>query len=101
MLKTLNPIEEFKNHPLIKNRENIMLDFGGKKENSDYLLINEIISGLNETGDTNRALLLEQNYALMMYWETSSFQERYHFNIEDWKMEFEQKTKERLSTNAG
>ncbi|AXT52941.1 hypothetical protein D1818_19735 [Aquimarina sp. BL5] len=101
MIKTLNPVEELKNHPLIINREKIDFNFGGKKENNDYLIISEIISGLTDIGDINRALLMEQNYALMMYWETSSFQERYNFNLNDWKKRFEQKTKERLNKNVG
>ncbi|MCF8716441.1 tetratricopeptide repeat protein [Joostella atrarenae] len=100
MLKTLNPIEELENHPLIKNRENIEFNFGGKKENKDYIILNEIIKELHEIGDINRALLMEQNYALKMYWETSSFQERYNFNIDEWRKEFEQKTKKRIN-NVG
>lgn len=71
MLKTLNPVEELTNHPLILNRENLEFAFGGKKENEDYLIIKEIIDRLHEKGETNRALIMEQNYALMMYWETS------------------------------
>lgn len=101
MIKSLNPMEELKSHPLIINHKNLEFDFGGKKENKDYLIIREIINGLNEIGDVNRALLMEQNYALMMYWETSSFQERYNFNLDEWRKKFEQKTKERLKTNIG
>ncbi|WP_299442890.1 hypothetical protein [uncultured Aquimarina sp.] len=97
MIKSLNPVEELKNHPLIKNRENLEFDFGGKKENKDYVIINEIITELNEIGDSNSALLMEQNYALMMYWETSSFQERYNFNLGEWRKKFEEKTKKRLN----
>ncbi|WP_299555556.1 tetratricopeptide repeat protein [Seonamhaeicola sp.] len=100
MIKSLNPIEELKNHPLIENRENLEFNFGGKKENKDYLIIKDIVAGLNDIGDIDRALLMEQNYALMMYWETSSFQERYNFNLDDWKKEFEQKTKKRLKINV-
>lgn len=101
MIKTLKPVEELKNHPLIKTRENFEFNFGGKKENNDYLIIKEIIAGLNEIGETNRALLLEQNYALMMYWETSSFQERYNFNIDEWRNNFALKTKERIKITLG
>ncbi|TXG36682.1 hypothetical protein [Seonamhaeicola maritimus] len=101
MIKALNPVEELKSHPLIKNREKLEFSFGGKKENEDYLIITEIIAGLNDIGDVNRALLMEQNYALMMYWETSSFQERYNFNLDEWKKRFELKTKERLKITLG
>ncbi len=97
MLKTLNPVEELKNHPLIKNCEHLEFNFGGKKENGDYSIISDIIDGLNDICDINRALLMEQNYALMMYWETSSFRERYNFNLQQWRKGFELKTKERLN----
>lgn len=97
MIKALKPVDELKNHPLIRNREKLEFAFGGKKENHDYLIINEIITELNEIGDVSRALLMEQNYALMMYWETSSFQERYNFNLDEWRKQFEQKTQGRLN----
>jgi len=99
MLKTLKPIKELKDHPLIKNRENFEFDFGGKKQNENYQIMQEMITGLNEIGDRNRALIMEQNYALMMYRETFSFQERCHFNIEDWRKDFALKTKERTDIN--
>ncbi len=97
ILKTLNPVEELKNHPLIKNREHLEFNFGGKKENQDYSIISDIIDGFNDVADVNKALLIEQNYALMMYWETSSFRDRYNFNLEEWRKGFELKTKERLN----
>ncbi|GAA4239221.1 tetratricopeptide repeat protein YfbP [Postechiella marina] len=100
MFKTLNPVEELENHPLLKYRENLEFSFGGKKENKDYEIITQIIKELYEIGDTKNALLMEQNYALMMYWETSSFQERNNFDITKWKNEFKQKTKGRIN-NVG
>ncbi|SIQ05696.1 hypothetical protein [Maribacter ulvicola] len=100
MIKNMTPIEAYKNHPLIKNLKQIEFSFGGQKENKDYLIIREVIAGLHDIGDTNSALLLEQNYALMMYWETSSFQERYHFNIEEWRKGFAKQTKERMAINV-
>ncbi|WP_417885730.1 hypothetical protein [Zunongwangia sp.] len=101
MMKNLNPIEKFKKHPLIKNREKLQFSFGGTKENNEYLIIHEIITELTEIGDLNKALVLEQNYALMMHWETASFQERYHFNSEQWRTDFKKKTSKRLTINAG
>jgi len=101
MIKSLNPVEELKNHPLIKNRENLEFNFGGKKENKDYLVIRKIIEELNENGDVNKALIMEQNYDLKMYWETSSFQERNNFKLEEWKKKFKEKTKERIKINVG
>ncbi|MEM6801162.1 MAG: hypothetical protein AAF696_07140 [Bacteroidota bacterium] len=98
LLKSLNPIEELKHHPLIINRDKLELDFGGRKENETYVVLGEIIHALREMGELNKALLLEQNYALMMQWETTSFQERYKFNLEEWKRAFEQKTKKRLTS---
>ena len=101
MFKNLNAIEELKNHPLIKNRKNLQFNFGGQKENKDYLVIREIIEELNQNGDTNKALIMEQNYALKMYWETSSFQERNNFKLEEWQKEFKEKTIKRLKINIG
>jgi len=101
MIKTLHPVEEFKHHPLLKNSKHLEFNFGGKKENKDYTIINNIIAELRDNGDINKALLMEQNYALMMYWETSSFQERYDFNLEEWKKGFQEKTKERIKLNIG
>jgi len=98
-LKKLHPIDEFKNHPLIRNREKLEFNFGGRKENNDYLILPNIVAELHAMGDTNKALLLEQNYALMLYWETSAFQERYNFNYSEWKKEFQKKTLHRLATN--
>ena len=96
MIKTLKPVEELKTHPLIKNCQNLEFDFGGKKENKDYAILNTICQELHNMGDSKRALIMEQNYALMMYRETSSFQERYNFNFNEWSKKFAQKTKERL-----
>ncbi|WKB80410.1 hypothetical protein QYR09_11675 [Cellulophaga lytica] len=97
LLKNCTPVKELENHPLFKNRENFDLNFGGQKENKNYEIIKDIFTELYEIGDTNKAMLLEQNYALMMYWETSSFQERNNFNINDWRSRFAQKTKSRIT----
>ncbi len=101
MLKSLEPVDELKNHPLIKNRHKLEFDFGGKKENTDYLIIKEIISELKGIGSVSQSLILEQNYGLMMYWETSAFQERYNFSLENWHADYQNKTKERLNLNVG
>ncbi|WP_299008683.1 hypothetical protein [uncultured Tenacibaculum sp.] len=95
-LKNLNPIDELKQHPLIKNRKIFDLHFGGMKENKIYEIIREIITELINIGDIDKALTMEQNYALMMQRETTSFQERYHFNLNSWQRDFKQKTRERL-----
>ncbi|SFW39317.1 hypothetical protein [Cellulophaga fucicola] len=99
MLKNLTPVAELKDHPLLRNREKIDFNFGGQKENKNYEVIKAIFTELYELGDHNRALLLEQNYALMMYWETSSFQERNNFDIKEWRNQFSQKTKSRIELN--
>ncbi|SFT68208.1 hypothetical protein SAMN05216474_1770 [Lishizhenia tianjinensis] len=94
-LKSLQPLEELENHPLIKYRDQLTFDFGGKKENDDYKIIKKIIVELEEIGEQHRALIMDQNYASMMYWETSSFQERHNFNVNDWRRDFILKTKGR------
>jgi len=96
MLKNIHPVNALKHHPLIKNRTTFDLHFGGMKENKIYSIISEIITELNAIGDTNKALIMEQNYALMMHRETASFQERNQFNLNHWQSNFKQKTRERL-----
>ncbi len=87
-LNRIKPVDELSLHPLIKNGTSLSLNFGGKKENNDYLVIRDIITELRETGDIRNSLKLEQNYGYMMRWETHSFQERYNFNYSDWKEKF-------------
>ncbi|MDX8554437.1 hypothetical protein MK851_12495 [Tenacibaculum sp. 1B UA] len=95
-LKNIHPVGALKQHPLIKNRNIFDLHFGGVKENKIYTIISEILSELNVIEDIDKALIMEQNYALMMHRETTSFQERYHFNLEQWQSDFKQKTNHRL-----
>ncbi|UII24457.1 hypothetical protein LVD15_14110 [Fulvivirga maritima] len=96
MLNSLKPVEELKNHPLIKNRQYLSFSFGGQKVNDEYVVLSEMIEELYQIGEDNAGFLMEQNYALMMYWETTSFQERYNFDLNDWKKQFALKTKNRL-----
>ncbi|MEN7547556.1 tetratricopeptide repeat-containing protein [Rapidithrix thailandica] len=97
LFKGLKPVSELNDHPLIRNREKLEFSFGGKKENNDYRVLRDIIDELGEREDFRSTLLLEQNYATMMYWETSAFQERYGFHLEEWKAKFKSDTEERLN----
>lgn len=92
IIRNLKPIPEFENHPLIKYKDELIFKFGGTKENSIYLTLKKMINELFENGIFKEALMLEQNYALMMNWETISSQKRYGFDYEKWKDEFMDKT---------
>ncbi|MDP8163225.1 hypothetical protein QJU89_03120 [Pasteurella skyensis] len=45
MLKSLRPLEEIKNHPLVIHRNNLDFKFGGTKENPNYHTMKKIIDG--------------------------------------------------------
>lgn len=97
LFKNLKPLSELNSHPLVRYRDKLNFKFGGTKENDNYLILQDIIWELSVIGETVKSLLLEQNYALMMYWETSAFQDRYNFNLEDWKKQFQLKVKEKFN----
>ena len=101
IIKNLQPISEFENHPLIKYKNELIFKFGGVKENPIYLTLKKIIDELFELENFKEALILEQNYAFMMNKETITFQERYDFNYEKWKEEFKTKTEKYLKRNNG
>ncbi len=99
LIKNLKPTSKFENHPLIKQKNNLVFKFGGAKENPIYGVLRKIMNELFENGNYKKALLLEQNYALMMSSETTSFQERYGFNYAKWKDDFKNKTEYYLKRN--
>ncbi|WP_272537182.1 MULTISPECIES: tetratricopeptide repeat-containing protein, partial [unclassified Providencia] len=64
------------------------LNFGGTKTNHNYPMMKECIDAYFSLNQPVTALKLYQNYAFSMYTETSAFQERYDFRIEEWKSDF-------------
>ena len=96
-LKNLKESESISNNPIFKRKDLLSFEFGVKKVNNDYQHLREAIDEFMEIGDIVTALKLEQNYGYMMLAETSSFQERYNFNAENWKNKFEQAVVEKLN----
>jgi hypothetical protein len=67
--------------PLWLRRHSLTFKFGGSKENRDYDFLRQIIDGYVEQGDSIKATLLLQTYGELMSRETTSFQERYAFDV--------------------
>jgi hypothetical protein len=70
--------------PLWINRCRLSGQYGGIKENEDYLVFNEVIQGYVQMGRTWDAIVLSMTYAELMHSETVSFRERYGFDIEQY-----------------
>ena len=94
LFKNMKPIDELTDHPLIKYRDKLEFNFGWKKENDDYLILQKIIKEFKDRWDYRNWFILEQNYVNMMTWETSSFRERYNFDYEKWKQDFKKNTEQ-------
>ncbi len=99
MLQNKMALKLLPNDPIVKRASDLTQSFGGAKENSNYPLLKDSIHEYFDQGENIKGLLLYQNYAYMMYMETSSFQERYHFNIEEWRNEYSKLCKEILGDN--
>jgi len=59
----------------------------------------DCVTAYFETGKHIDGLILHQNYAYMMMTETSSFQERCHFDLAEWQAEFGALCEKHLGTN--
>jgi len=99
MLQSNNAKEILPNDPIVKRVNNLNLGFGGEKENNNYPLLKECIEEYFEQGEDIKGLSLFQNYAYMMYSETTAFQERYNFNLSEWQSEYSELCKNKLGDN--
>lgn len=99
MLQNKTALELLPKDPIVKRANDLTQSFGGTKENSNYPLLKDAINEYLEQGENIKGLSLYQNYAYMMYMETSSFQERYNFNAEEWRNEYSQLCKDKLGDN--
>ncbi|MEM6782805.1 MAG: hypothetical protein AAF624_03615 [Bacteroidota bacterium] len=70
--------------PLVRYSAELALDFGGRKRNDVYDVLQTCIEGYLDTDDVLLGLLLNQNYGYRMAMETRSFQERYGFERVRW-----------------
>lgn len=85
--------------PIIQRIDEFELNFGGVKENRIYPIMYECIQEYFNNGQFVEGLILYQNYGYMMYSETSSFQDRYNFNLKNWQSEYSELCKKHLGDN--
>lgn len=69
--------------PIWKNRMRLTFQFGGAKENDDYVVLRDAIDHYLGEAAFIPAMTLMQTYCQLMYAETVSFRERYRFNVEE------------------
>lgn len=81
----MTPSDELKDHPIVKRKTNLIKggDFN-TPFTMDYNLFPEIVEELKERKDYRIAMLMRQNYGLLMTSETEDVIERHHFNIDTW-----------------
>jgi tetratricopeptide (TPR) repeat protein len=96
MLQSKSAKEFLPNDPIIKRAGELTQSFGGVKENINYPLLKEAVEEYLDQGENIKALSLYQNFAYMMHSETSSFHERYEFNMTCWQKEYSQLCGEKL-----
>ncbi len=70
--------------PLVARSEQLTMQYGGTKENSNYGVLKECIAEYLSSSTPTLGLLLNQNYGYMMSMETTAFQDRYDFNLTGW-----------------
>lgn len=99
MIQSGQNVPELAQDPLVKRSKLLTTRFGGEKENSNYGLLRECAREYLANGDRISGLMLEQNFALMMQGETTSFQERNGFVLKDWQSQFAKLCEEYLGNS--
>lgn len=74
--------------PFIRRLDGFKPGFGGEKHNDNYPIMLAASREYLEAGQVLPGLMLYQNYAYSMYFETQAFQERYGFELTRWQSEF-------------
>jgi tetratricopeptide (TPR) repeat protein len=72
--------ENLAEDPIWQNRLKLSFRFGGTKTNDDYLILQAAVDEYRAANRGVEACTLMQCYGELMYRETVSFQERYHFS---------------------
>jgi tetratricopeptide (TPR) repeat protein len=81
----MTPSEELKEHPVIKRKTDLIQGGDFKTPFSmSYALVGEIVEELKEGKDYRTALLMQQNYGLLMASESEEVIGRHSFNIDTW-----------------
>jgi hypothetical protein len=76
--------ETTSNDPLWLNRTRLKFQFGGEKQNDDYIVLRHVIDAYIAENRPIEAFTLSQTYAEYMCGETVSFRERYDFDPASW-----------------
>ncbi len=90
MLQKAKDLHHLSSDPIVKHCTQLSANYGSIKHNDNYPLLLECIDEYFVLGKTIPALLLFQNYALMMNGETLAFQQRYNFDLIEWQNQFSQ-----------
>jgi hypothetical protein len=83
-LRLLQDAQGHLNDPLVERSGDLDMNYGGTKENPNYRILQECINAYLASPTPLIGLLLNQNYAYMMYMETTAFQERHKFDSKEW-----------------
>ncbi|HGU0821134.1 TPA: tetratricopeptide repeat protein YfbP, partial [Escherichia coli] len=92
LLSQAADVPNFQDDPVIQciKEQGLDLSFGGTKENNNYPLMQMCVDTYFAQRKPLQALTLLHNYAWIMSSETTAFQERYDFNIDEWRAKFRQ-----------
>lgn len=92
LLSQAADVPNFQDDPVIQSikEQGLDLSFGGTKENNNYPLMQMCVDTYFAQRKPLQALTLLHNYAWIMSSETTAFQERYDFNIDEWRAKFRQ-----------
>ena len=97
LLKKINQNGILKNDPIIKRLDVLQLTFEYNKTEISYEILKDAYLEYFTVGDFITALILEHNYALMMYFETQSVQDLHNFNLKQWRIDYAFKCKKYLN----
>ena len=84
LLQSAQNVPSVADDPLVARSSEIVVNFGGTKENRVYEVFRDCIAQYLASSNPLPGILLNQNYGYMMLMETGSFQERNGFKVEEW-----------------
>ncbi len=86
-LKMVQNAGENTDDPISACSRHLTMKWGGTKENTNYDILKHCIASYLASPTPIPGLLLNQNYGYMMMMETTSFQDRYGFDLSAWIQE--------------
>ncbi|WES66901.1 tetratricopeptide repeat-containing protein [Superficieibacter sp. HKU1] len=98
MLTQAARLPQFRDDPVVRRvaAKEMDLNYGGVKENTNYLMMQACIDDYFSQDKPRLALTLLHNYGYIMSSETTAFQDRYGFNLNEWRMQFSKLCSEHL-----